>query len=140
MAATVQTHAAAYKGGRHQQPRQRLQVSQKRHFVAPCGVRSDLALCLVVLPTWRSASGFQLYKVSLYMASANEILVNAERLISDAEHLFADGRSRSASTLIVVALEQMGAFVEAITASRQENASNQRIQSPVSIPSKRKRL
>jgi hypothetical protein len=35
------------------------------------------------------------------MASANEILVNAERLISDAEHLFADGRSRSASTLIV---------------------------------------
>jgi hypothetical protein len=63
------------------------------------------------------------------MASANEILVNAERLISDAEHLFADGRSRSASTLIV-ALEQMGAFVEAITASRQENASNQEARAP----------
>jgi AbiV family abortive infection protein len=49
------------------------------------------------------------------MASANEILVNAERLISDAEHLYADGRSRSAATLLVVALEQMGAFVEQLS-------------------------
>jgi len=75
------------------------------------------------------------------MASANEILVNAERLISDAEHLFADGRSSSASTLIV-ALEQMGAFVEAITASRQENARQIKNPEPRfdSIETERKRL
>ena len=47
--------------------------------------------------------------------SSNEILVNADRLISDAAHLHAAGRCRSAATLIVAALEQMGAFVEAIT-------------------------
>jgi hypothetical protein len=49
------------------------------------------------------------------MASANDFLVNAERLISDAEYLIADSRARSAATLTVVALEQMGAFVEALT-------------------------
>jgi hypothetical protein len=56
------------------------------------------------------------------MASANEILVNAERLTSDAERLFEDGRSRSAATLIVVALEQMGAFVEALTIEKYPDA------------------
>lgn len=49
------------------------------------------------------------------MASSKELLANAERLISDAEHLHAGGRCRSAATLVVVALEQMGAFVEALT-------------------------
>jgi hypothetical protein len=43
------------------------------------------------------------------------ILANAERLISDAEYMHDHNRSRSASTLIVVALEQLGAFVEALT-------------------------
>jgi hypothetical protein len=47
--------------------------------------------------------------------SPNEILINAERLVSDAEHLHSQDRCRSAATLIVVALEQMGAFVEALT-------------------------
>ena len=56
------------------------------------------------------------------MASPNDFLVNAERLISDAEHLYADGRSRSAATLIVVALEQMGAFVETLTIEEYPDA------------------
>lgn len=45
----------------------------------------------------------------------SNILTNAERLISDAEFMHASNRSRSAATLIVVALEQLGAFVEALT-------------------------
>jgi hypothetical protein len=44
----------------------------------------------------------------------DSILENADRLISDARHLHEVGRSRSAATLIVVALEQFGAFVEAL--------------------------
>src|SRR5690349_21455105 len=49
------------------------------------------------------------------MASSKEYLINAERLISDAEYLYVAGRARSAATLIVVALEELGAFVEALT-------------------------
>jgi hypothetical protein len=49
------------------------------------------------------------------MAEPNEYLTNAERLVSDAAHLHGEGRARSAATLIVVALEQMGEFVEALT-------------------------
>jgi hypothetical protein len=49
------------------------------------------------------------------MAEPKEYLANAERLVSDAAHLHAEGRARSAATLIVVALEQMGEFVEALT-------------------------
>ncbi|WP_457488976.1 hypothetical protein, partial [Tardiphaga sp. P5_C10] len=45
----------------------------------------------------------------------SNILTNAERLISDAEFMHAGKRSRSAATLIVIALEQLGAFVEALT-------------------------
>jgi hypothetical protein len=44
-----------------------------------------------------------------------DFLANAERLISDAKHMHEGGRSRSAATLIVVAIEQLGAFVEALT-------------------------
>jgi AbiV family abortive infection protein len=56
------------------------------------------------------------------VASAKELLANAERLISDAEHLHAQGRCRSAATLVVVALEQMGAFVEALTLEKYPSA------------------
>jgi AbiV family abortive infection protein len=42
----------------------------------------------------------------------NDILTNADRLIADAKYLHEDGRSRSAATLVVVALEQCGSFVE----------------------------
>jgi AbiV family abortive infection protein len=54
--------------------------------------------------------------------SAKELLANAERLISDAEHLHAQGRCRSAATLVVVALEQMGAFVEVLTVETYPDA------------------
>jgi AbiV family abortive infection protein len=37
----------------------------------------------------------------------DDILSNAERLVGDAKFLFSNGRARSASTLIVVALEQL---------------------------------
>ena len=47
--------------------------------------------------------------------SSKEFLLNAERLLSDAERLHAEGRCRSAATLVVVALEQTGAFVGALT-------------------------
>jgi hypothetical protein len=56
------------------------------------------------------------------MSTPGEILANAERLISDAEHLHAQGRARSAATLIVVALEQLGAFVEALTREKYPDA------------------
>jgi hypothetical protein len=56
------------------------------------------------------------------MTSSTEILTNAERLISDAEYLCADGRRRSAATLIVHALEQMGEFVEVLTLEQYPNA------------------
>jgi hypothetical protein len=49
------------------------------------------------------------------LSRSSDILSNAERLSSDAAYLHAAGRSRSAATLIVVALEQLGAFVEALT-------------------------
>jgi hypothetical protein len=52
---------------------------------------------------------------SATIASPSEILANADRLISDAAYLHVDDRCRSAATLIVVAMEQMGAFVEALT-------------------------
>lgn len=42
----------------------------------------------------------------------DDILANSERLIADAKFLFANGRARSASTLTVAALEQLGYFVE----------------------------
>jgi hypothetical protein len=56
------------------------------------------------------------------MSKATDILSNAERLISDAAHMHAEGRSRSAATLIVVALEQLGAFVEALTKEKYPEA------------------
>ena len=56
------------------------------------------------------------------MSKAEDILSNAGRLISDAAHLHAEGRSRSAATLIVVALEQLGAFVETLTRETYPNA------------------
>ena len=56
------------------------------------------------------------------MVSASELLLNAERLLSDAQFLFAGGRCRSAATLTVVALEQMGAFVEALTLQKYPDA------------------
>ena len=49
------------------------------------------------------------------MAEPKEYLANAERLVSDAAHLREQGRARSAATLTVVALEQMGQFVETMT-------------------------
>jgi hypothetical protein len=58
----------------------------------------------------------------MFMSTPGDILANAERLISDAEHLHAKGRARSASTLIVVALEQLGAFVEALTREKYPDA------------------
>ncbi|MBB4392575.1 AbiV family abortive infection protein [Bradyrhizobium sp. ERR14] len=59
------------------------------------------------------------------MAGPKELLANAERLISDATHLCEHGRTRSAATLIVVALEQMGAFVEILTRRTYPNADVQ---------------
>ena len=56
------------------------------------------------------------------MTKSGDILSNAERLISDAVHLHGEGRSRSAATLIVVALEQLGAFVEALTREKYPKA------------------
>src|SRR5215469_1873833 len=47
--------------------------------------------------------------------SPDYILANAERLISDARHLHEVGRTRSAATLVVVALEEFGEFVEVAT-------------------------
>jgi AbiV family abortive infection protein len=44
-------------------------------------------------------------------SAPSDILANAERLISDANFLHENGRSRSAATLIVVALEQLGSYV-----------------------------
>ncbi|WP_375305084.1 hypothetical protein WI560_23630 [Bradyrhizobium sp. A11] len=56
------------------------------------------------------------------MATTTDILRNAERLIADAELLFSQGSARSAATLIVHALEQMGEFVEALTLEKYPNA------------------
>lgn len=53
----------------------------------------------------------------------DDILANADRLISDARYLYNDRRSRSAATLIVVALEQFGAFVEALTLEKYPGAN-----------------
>jgi AbiV family abortive infection protein len=53
----------------------------------------------------------------------DDILTNADRLISDARYLYDGGRIRSAATLIVVALEQFGAFVEALTLEKYPGAS-----------------
>jgi hypothetical protein len=49
------------------------------------------------------------------MAEPKRYLTNAERLLSDAEYLHGQERTRTAATLIVSALEQMGEFVEALT-------------------------
>ena len=57
------------------------------------------------------------------MITPTDLLANAERLISDAKHLLAGNRSRSAATLVVVALEQMGAFVEVFTKEQYPDAS-----------------
>jgi hypothetical protein len=56
------------------------------------------------------------------MAQPKEYLANAERLVSDAKHLHKQGRARSAATLIVVALEQMGQFVEVLTRASYPDA------------------
>lgn len=56
------------------------------------------------------------------MATTTDILKNAERLIADAELLYSQGSARSAATLIVHALEQMGEFVEALTLEKYPNA------------------
>ena len=58
--------------------------------------------------------------VPIQMASEN-ILENADRLISDARFMHEAGRSRSAATLVVVALEQMGSYVEELTRERYPN-------------------
>lgn len=52
----------------------------------------------------------------------DDILANAERLIADARYLHSAGRSRSAATLIVVALEQFGSFVEELAREKYPNA------------------
>jgi AbiV len=52
----------------------------------------------------------------------DDILANAERLITDARHLHDVGRSRSAATLVVVALEQFGSFVEELTKEKFPHA------------------
>jgi hypothetical protein len=57
------------------------------------------------------------------MSTTGDLLSNAERLISDAEYLHAEGRARSAATLIVVALEQLGAFVEVLTREKYPEAT-----------------
>ncbi len=49
------------------------------------------------------------------MAEPNDYLANAERLLSEVQALHSGERSRSAATLLVVALEQMGEFVETLT-------------------------
>src|SRR5690349_2757228 len=54
--------------------------------------------------------------------SPDDILANAERLISDAKHLHEVGRTRSAATLIVVALEELGEFVEAAAKEKYPEA------------------
>jgi hypothetical protein len=51
-----------------------------------------------------------------------DIFANAERLISDARLLHQAGRSRSAATLTVVALEQLGAYVEDLTREKYPEA------------------
>jgi len=53
---------------------------------------------------------------------SSDILGNAGRLLSDAQHLHEAGRSRSAATLVVTALEQLGAFVEALTTEKHRGA------------------
>jgi hypothetical protein len=55
--------------------------------------------------------------------SPDDVLANADRLIGDARYLYDGGRTRSAATLIVVALEQFGAFVEALTLEKYPRAS-----------------
>jgi hypothetical protein len=52
----------------------------------------------------------------------DDILANADRLTSDARFLHEAGRSRSAATLIVAALEQMGSFVEEVTREKYSDA------------------
>jgi hypothetical protein len=52
----------------------------------------------------------------------DDILANAERLISDARYLCDAGRHRSAATLIVVALEHFGLFVEELTQEKHPGA------------------
>jgi hypothetical protein len=54
--------------------------------------------------------------------SPDSILENADRLISDARFMHEAGRSRSAATLIVVALEQMGSYVEELTGEKYPDA------------------
>jgi hypothetical protein len=54
--------------------------------------------------------------------SPDDILANADRLISDARFMHDAGRSRSAATLIAVALEQMGSFVEELTQDKYPDA------------------
>ncbi|HEX3441191.1 MAG TPA: hypothetical protein VHT93_12665 [Pseudolabrys sp.] len=54
--------------------------------------------------------------------TSDDILANAERLIADARHLHDVGRSRSAATLVVVALEQFGSFVEELTKEKFPDA------------------
>jgi hypothetical protein len=53
----------------------------------------------------------------------DRILANAERLIADARYLYGAGRGRSAATLIVVALEQFGSFIEELTKERYPNTT-----------------
>jgi len=45
----------------------------------------------------------------------DDILANAERLLDGARALYDSGRTRSAATLVVHALEQLGAFAQAFT-------------------------
>jgi hypothetical protein len=54
--------------------------------------------------------------------TSDNILENADRLISDARFMHETGRSRSAATLAVVALEQMGSYVEELTREKYPDA------------------
>jgi hypothetical protein len=54
--------------------------------------------------------------------TSDSVLENADRLISDARFMHEAGRSRSAATLVVVALEQMGSYVEELTREKFPDA------------------
>jgi hypothetical protein len=54
--------------------------------------------------------------------TSDRILKNADRLISDAHFMHEAGRSRSAATVVVVALEQMGSYVEELTREKYPDA------------------
>jgi hypothetical protein len=54
--------------------------------------------------------------------TSDSLRENADRLISDARFMHEAERSRSAATLVVVALEQMGSYVEELTREKYHDA------------------